>query len=210
VGLRFKTSSLVLLAQVLQAGGGSGRIRNVSLAFRSPDASGRPMTELVETFGVADISSFDEHLSGTPTGTVSLVLPVLSHVARAPDSQHRVAVFTDESALPGAAPTKVYVRMSAVSGTHAVTAVEVSEAGARAPLSLRFATSSLPLLDAIFHGQGTVAGIPSLRLSVRAGAGSRPVATALTDTFLGMSVGSFAENISGSILGTATLLVRRH
>jgi cellulose synthase/poly-beta-1,6-N-acetylglucosamine synthase-like glycosyltransferase len=210
VALRFKTSSLVLLAQVLQAGGGTGRIRDVSLAFRSPDASGQPKTELVETFATADVSSFDEHLSGTPTGTVSLVLPVLSHVVRAPDSRHRVAGFTDESGPRDAAPTKVYVHMSAVSGVHAVTAVELSKTAARAPLSLSFATSSLPLLDAIFRGQGAAAGISSLRLSVRAGGGSRPVTTGLTANFLGMSVGSFAENISGSLLGTTTLLVRRH
>ena len=48
--LRFKTSSLVLLGDVLRAGEGSGRIPNVSLAFRSPNATGRPTTELVETF----------------------------------------------------------------------------------------------------------------------------------------------------------------
>ena len=208
VGLRFKTSSLVLLGDVLRASGGGGRMHNVSLAFRSPDASGRPMTELVETFATADISSFDEHLSGRPSGTVSLELPVLSHVARPADAGRGIA-FTDEPARSSASPTTVYVHLNAASGTHVVTAVELSQATARAPLSLKFATSSLPLLDAIFHGQSTAAGIPSLQLSVRAGPGSSPFATALTDTFSRMSVGAFAENISGSILGTATLVARR-
>lgn len=208
VGLRFKTSSLVLLGEVLRAGGGSGRIRNVSLAFRSPDASGRPTTELVETFATADVSSFDEHLSGAPTGTVSLVLPVLSQVVRAPDARHRIAGFTDETAPRAASAIKVYVHVTAVGGAHVVTAVELSQASARAPLSLRFATSSLPLLDAIFHGQGTAAGISSLRLSVRAGGGRSPFAAALIDTFSGMKVGAFAENISGPIRGATTLVFR--
>jgi cellulose synthase/poly-beta-1,6-N-acetylglucosamine synthase-like glycosyltransferase len=210
VGLRFKTSSLVLLGDVLRASGGSGRIQHLSLALRSPGPNGGPMTQLVETFATADVSSFDEHLSGAPTGSVSLVLPVRSQVVRAPDALQRVTGFADLSAPAGASATKVYLHLGAAGGSHVVTAVELSKAAVRAPVTLSFATSSVPLLDAIFHGQGSAAGIPSVWLLVRAAGGGRPSATALTDTFLGVSVGSFAENISGSVLGTARLVVRPH
>jgi len=209
VGLRFKTSSLALLSEVLRASGRNGTIQNVSLAFRSPDPGGRPRTELVETFTTADVGSFDEHLSGSPAGNVSLVLPVLSHVVRAPDALAHVTGFADPSTPASASVASAYVHLSAVGGTHAVTAVEISEAAAHAPLSLSFTTSSLPLLDAIVHGQGSAAGISSVELYIRAGGGNRASGTALTETFSGMSVGSFAENLSGSVVGTATLLAGR-
>ena len=78
----------------------------------------------------------------------------------------------------------------------------------RAPIEVSFTTSSLPLLDAIFRDQGAGAGIPFLTLSIRAGGHGRPFALALTHTFSRVSVGSLAENISESLVGTATLVVR--
>jgi len=52
----------------------------------------------------------------------------------------------------------------------------------------------------------------SFRLDLRFSAPSLPLsgdrfATALTHTFTGLSVGSFAENLSGSLSGTATLVI---
>jgi hypothetical protein len=90
--------------------------------------------------------------------------------------------------------------------SYAVTAVQLSQAASHDPLKLRFTTSSLPLLDGIFRDQGATASIPVLALSVRAAEGSHPFATALTYTFSDLSVGSFAENLSGSLSGTATLI----
>ena len=75
-------------------------------------------------------------------------------------------------------------------------------------MRLSFTTSALPLLNGIFRDQGAGVSIPVLTLSVRAGEAGRPFATALTYTFSALSVGSFAEkNLSGSLSGTATLVV---
>jgi cellulose synthase/poly-beta-1,6-N-acetylglucosamine synthase-like glycosyltransferase len=206
VGLRFNTSSLALLGDVLRAAAAGGRISHVSLAFRTPGVNGRPTTEFVDTFGTAAVASFKEHLSGTPTGTVSLALPALSHVVSAPGPLQRVGPF---AGLSGPAlATKVSVTMGTGAPSYAVTAVQLFQTASHSPLDLRFSTSSLPLLDGIFRDQGAAASIPVLTLSVRAWGGGHPFATALTYTFSGLSVGSFAENLSGSLSGTATLVSR--
>jgi hypothetical protein len=211
VGLRFDTSSLGLLGEVLRAGEGSGVIRQVSVALRSPGgASGRPATEVVETFATAVVSSFDEHLSSKPTGTISLLLPAASRVESAPATVQGVTELADPSSQAATSAVKVYVRVAPTGGTHAVTFVELSQTAARAPVTFSFATSSRSLLDAIYHGQGSSAGLPFLRLAVRTGGGGRPFAIALTDTFSNVSVGSFAANLSGPFLGTATLVVGPH
>ena len=56
VGLRFNTSSLALLGEVLRAAAAGGRISHVSLAFRTPGLNGRPTTEFVDTFGTAAVT----------------------------------------------------------------------------------------------------------------------------------------------------------
>jgi cellulose synthase/poly-beta-1,6-N-acetylglucosamine synthase-like glycosyltransferase len=205
-GLRFNTSSLALLGEVIHAAADGGQISHVDLAFRTPGLNGRPTTESVDTFGAAAVTSFKEHLSGTPTGTVAIALPALSHVVAAPDALQRVGPF---AGLSGPAlATKVYVQMGTGEPSHAVTAVQFSQTASGAPLDLRFSTPSLPLLDGIFQDQGAGVSIPVLTLSVRAGEAGHPFATALRYTFSGLSVGSFAENLSGALSGTATLVIR--
>jgi len=197
LALSFETSSLVLLGEVLRAATGGGRISYVSLAFRAPGASGRPPIERVDTFTTAVVTSLDEHLSGTPAGSVSLLLSPVSHVTSTP------------GALPRPGPsrtsaTKAYVTLGPVGGpapSYAVTAVSLSQTASGGPLDLTFTTSALPLLQGIF--QGRVGGIPALTLSVRAGPGGSPVKY----TFSGLSVSSLAEKRSGSLSGTVTLLV---
>ena len=208
VRLRFGTSSLVLLGEVLRAAAAGGRISHVSLAFRTPGLNGLPTTEFVDTFGAAAVTSFREYLSGTPAGTVSLALPAVSHVLSTPGPLRRVGPFAGLPGSSAALPTKVYVTMGAAGTSYAVSAVELYQAASRAPLDLRFTTSSVPLLDGIFRDQGAAISIPAFTLSVRAEGGGRPSANALTYTFSSLSVGSFAENLSGSLSGTATLAVR--
>jgi hypothetical protein len=94
---------------------------------------------------------------------------------------------------------------SAVS--YAVSAVQLTQAASGAPLDLKFTTSSAPLLDTIFHDEGAAAAINDLTLTIRAGGGGQPFDKALTYTFGQLSVGAFAENLSGSLSGTATLVV---
>jgi hypothetical protein len=83
----------------------------------------------------------------------------------------------------------------------AVTAVTLAQAAPGAPLDLSVTTSSLPLLQAIFHDEGAV-GIPALTLSVRAGPGGPD-----RFAFSRLSVTSLAENRSGRLSGTAALAV---
>ncbi len=100
VGLSFDTSSVVLLGEVLGATADGGRISPVSLAFRAPGPGGRPATELVDTFATGTVTSVEEHLSGTPTGSVSLVLPAASDVTNTPDALRRVGPFARTSVPP--------------------------------------------------------------------------------------------------------------
>jgi cellulose synthase/poly-beta-1,6-N-acetylglucosamine synthase-like glycosyltransferase len=208
--LRFDTSSLPLLGQVLRAATGGGRISHVSLTFRAPGLGGRLTTESVESFGTGAVTSYRERLSGQPTGTISIVLRAASQVVSTPGALSRVGPFAGSAAAPA---TKVAVNTPAIgmagSGAAAVTAVQLSQAAPRAPIHLSFTTSSLPLLDGIFRDQGAGASIPVLRLTVRPGAGAQPRGTALTYRFSALRVGSFAENnLSGALSGTATLFVR--
>jgi cellulose synthase/poly-beta-1,6-N-acetylglucosamine synthase-like glycosyltransferase len=205
--LRFSTSSLPLLGEILEAAAAGGQVSHVSLAFRTPGLNGRPTTEFVDTFGAASVASVKENLSGAPTGTVSLALPAVSHVVSAPSALQRVGPFAGLSGLSGSAlATKVYVTMGAGAPSYPVTAVQFSQAASGGPLDLRFTTPSLPLLDGIFRDQGNAVTIPVLTLTVRSGESGHPFAAALTHTFTGLSVGSFAENLSGSLSGTATLV----
>jgi cellulose synthase/poly-beta-1,6-N-acetylglucosamine synthase-like glycosyltransferase len=212
VGLSFDTSSLVLLGKVLRAGADGGRIRHVSLAIRSAGIGGRPATQLVDTFGTAVVSGFQEHLSGMPTGSVSLMLSGASHVVSAPGALRRLGPFAGLSGPSAASGTKASVRVGSGGGngtsSYAVTGVEVSQVAPGAPLDVSFTTSSLPLLDEIFRDKGAAAGLPVLTLSVRNQGSARLPASALKCNFSRLSVSSFAENLSGPISGGATLVAR--
>ena len=204
VGLSFDTSSLVLLGEVLRAAADGGRVSHVSLAFRTAGPGGRPATELVDTFATAVVTSFSEHLSGAPAGSVSLTLPAVSKVASTPGTLRHTGPFAPLSGPSGGAAAKAYVNLGTGTPSHAVTAVSLSRAAPGAPLDLSFTTSALPLLDGIFQAEGASTAIPVLTLSVRDGAGGR----LLWHTFSGLNVSSFAEKRSGSLSGTATVVVR--
>ncbi len=211
VGLKFGTSSLFLLDEVLRAADADGRIPHVSVAFRTPGVSSRSATEFVDTFGAASVASFVDHLSGTPGGTVSLALPAVSKVISTPAALKRVGPFAEPSS--GTSAAKVYVTMGTAGTTgarsYSVTAVKLSQAASHAPVDLRFTSSSLPLLDGIFRKQGKSASIPALTLSVRVGGGNGAPVRTLTETFSDVTVGSFAENLSDSLSGTAALVVHQ-
>jgi hypothetical protein len=207
VGLSFDTSSVVLLGQVLQAAAGSRRISHVSIALRAPGADGRPATELVDTFATATVASFEAHLSGQPAGHVSLVLPAQGSTVTAPGALGYVGPFAPLPGPSGVPTARAYATLGRP-GTGAtfseVTAVTLARAAPRAPLDLSFATSSLPLLQAIFQDEGAGVTIPAFTLSVRAGPGGPD-----RFTFSGLNVTSFAENLAAPVSGTATLAVRR-
>ena len=188
--LSFNTSSLAQLDELLRAAAHGGRFSHVSLAFRVPGQGGRPASERVDTFATGTVTSLRGHLSGTPAGSVSLLLSPASHTAGTPGT------------LPRSAPlvTATSVTLSGRT-TYAVTAAGLSQAGVGGPLELRFTTSARPLLHKIFRARG--ARISSLTLSVRDGAG----AGLQRYSFSGLRVRSLAQKRSGgSLSGTATFV----
>jgi hypothetical protein len=171
--------------------------------LRSPGRSGRAASEVVDTFGAAAVRSFSEHLSGASAGTVLLAFSGREHAARAHEAGPLAGATSSELAAPRIAIT---IR-GAGPRAHAVSAVVLSQAAEHAPVVLGFSTASRPLLDAIFAGRDA-GGIPALTLFVRIGTSGHPAITALADTFSAVAVGSVAENLSESVSGRATLLVR--
>jgi len=199
-GLSFDTSSAVLLGDLLRAAADGGQISHVSLALRAPGPDGRPATELVDTFATAIVASLQARLSGRPAGRVSLLLTGVGSAVSAPGALLRTGPFAPLPGSPGGPAAKVYATIQGMPYS-AVTAVTLAQAAPQAPLDLSFTTSSLPLLQAVFQGEGAV-GIPAFTLSVRTGPG-RP----LRLTFSRLNVAALAENRSGSLSGTAALVV---
>jgi hypothetical protein len=209
IGLSFDTTSPELLGEVLRAGAAGGRISSVSLALRSPARNGRPRTELVDTFTTGQVTSFTEHLSGTPAGSVSLVLPAASHLTTTARTLRHSGPFAPAAGRAAAPATKVYVALRGAGRTpapfHPVAAVMLSQVAPHTPVNVGFTTTALPLLAAIFHDEGAATPIAALTLSVHVGGGSRPARTAFIYTFSRLSVSSFAENLSGAVSGTTAL-----
>ncbi len=199
VALSFDTSSPLLLSELLRAAAHGDWISNVSLAFRTPGRGGHSATQRVDTFATAVVTSLEEQLSGTPTGSVSLMFAA-NGVTSTP--QH-AGSFAPLSAAP-VALASVTVGQGHDLAAYAVTGVNVDQAATGAPLDLSFTTSAMPLLDRIFQAEGTSAAVPALTLSVRDGAGP----SVPWHTFSRLSVSAFAENLSGPLSGTATLAPR--
>ena len=66
----------------------------------TPGPDGRLATDVVDTFATAAVTSFEEHLSGMPEGSVSLVLPAAGHVVTTPGTQQGVGPFARPSRRP--------------------------------------------------------------------------------------------------------------
>jgi hypothetical protein len=203
VGLSFDTSSLVLLGEILRAAAHGGQISNVSLAFRTPGPRGRAATKRVDTFATVVVISMAEQLSDTPTGSVSLLLPVAGDVTSTPGTLQHAGPFAPVAAAP---TTRTYVTLGHGLPPYRVAAVSLSQPAAGAPLGLSLTTSALPLLDRIYQAKGANAAIPVLTLSVRDGAGN----SLLGHTFSRLKVSIFSQNlsVSGPLSGTATLTGR--
>jgi hypothetical protein len=209
VGLSFDTSSPRLLGEVLRAGAAGGRVTHVSLAVRAPGRDGRPTTELVETFTTGQLTSFTEHLSGTATGSVSLVLPAASHLTITPGTLRHAGPFAPITGrtTPAATAYAALHSPGAAPAAYPLTAVTLTQAAPHAPINVRLTTAAVPLLEGIFRGQRP-AVIRALTLSVRAGGGGGPPPTVLAYTFVRLSVSSLAEHRARSLSGTASLVAR--
>jgi len=208
--LSFETSSLALLDEVL-ANDVTGRgISALTLALRTPDRRDlAAKTEMTDTLFRAAIASFDENLTGAPTGSVALSLSSLGHVVTSPRG---LGPFVGEPASSRAARTDAYVKLSSNPSKRAyyyVAAVELAQAlsaspGQRARFSLSFDTSSLALLNDVLRYGGPGRRIPALTLFVREPSGGLTT----TGTFYKAVVTSFDEDLSGSLAGRVTLYIR--
>jgi hypothetical protein len=88
----------------------AGQDSRTARAFRAPGLGGRLTTQSVESFGTGAVIAYREHLSGLPTGTVSMVLRAASQVVNSPGALRRVghglAIILD-LAMGGAYPDTV-------------------------------------------------------------------------------------------------------
>jgi hypothetical protein len=183
--LSFRTSSPVLLGEILRASAHGGRIAQVGLASRTGHE------QRVETFDAATVTSVREGLSGTPTGSVSLQLSPASRGTSA-----------GPAAVAASAPSTARASVTVGRGapSYAVTAVSFTQSRAGGPLRLSFTTSARPLLDQLFRARG--ARVSTLTLSVRDGNGAGVVRQA----FYRLRVRSLTQRGAGSLSGTVTLV----
>ncbi|HEV7642098.1 MAG TPA: glycosyltransferase [Gaiellaceae bacterium] len=204
VDLSFSTASPQLLSQVLRAAARDGGIPYVGIAFRAPGPGGRPVTRLVDTFSTAVITSVVEPVPGSPTGTVSLLLPAASGVTDTPAGLQDARLFARAAIR---ATAHAYVSLGQGLPSYAVTGVSLSRSDLGAPLNLSFSTTAHPLLERILQAKDAT-GFPALTLSVS----HDPSGRSVRDTFSRVSVSSFAENLSTPFSGTASLAVpaQRH
>jgi cellulose synthase/poly-beta-1,6-N-acetylglucosamine synthase-like glycosyltransferase len=180
--LSFNTSSFALLGELLRVAADGGRIPHVGVAVRG---------ERAQTFGTAAVASMRERLSGRPGASVSLLL-----------SQRSPSIGAAGRLPRGRAASAAKARVTVGSRSYAVTAVTLSQKAGDASLKLTFTTSAVPLLRRVVAARG--ARIPALTLSVRDTAGPG----LLRHRFSGLRVSSVATRRSGSLSGTATLVVR--
>jgi cellulose synthase/poly-beta-1,6-N-acetylglucosamine synthase-like glycosyltransferase len=76
LSLSFGTSSLTLLNNVLRESGPGRQIPGLSMLVRKTGSEGAgATTEVAYSFSKAVVASFDENLSGAPTGKITLSLP---------------------------------------------------------------------------------------------------------------------------------------
>ena len=200
VWLTFKTSSAVLLGEVLRAAVDDGRLSNVSLAFRSPGVAGGPVTKLVDSFPTAVVTSMTAQLSGVPTGTVSLLLPAAGAATSTPGTAQQAGPFASPAT---ASSIRSSVSLAPALHAYPVGEVSVSQSAEGAPVTLTFTTSALPLLNRIYQAQDAAAAIRALTLAVGDGAG----ATLVRHTFPELTVIVLAENLTRPFSGTASLAV---
>jgi hypothetical protein len=212
--LSFETSSLALLDNIFRDEGAAKGISSLTLAVRKPGAAGRlATTEVTETFQRAVVTSFDETLSGSPTGSVTMSLSASAYVLSSPKALGDVGPFalTGSSA---ATAEEVYVKLGRATSRGSsyiqVSSVDLADppptASSPRRFSLSFETSSLALLDEVLSYGRPGKRIPLLTLDVRqASSGGRPAANAVTYTFRKAIVTSLNESLSGLPSGKVTL-----
>ena len=215
--LSFDTSSVAMLDAVVRDAGPRERIPALALVVRKLGVGRRPATtEWAGTFSRASVSYFDEDLSGSPSGRVTLSLVALSKVLTSPNAVRSVGPFPKAAASSRA--TEVSLRLGSIrskgSSYYSVSSVQLSQpqpasAGSSAQFTLSFDTSSLVLLDELVRDSAQARQISGLTFVVREpGRVDRRATTEWTRSFSKFRVISFAENLSGTPSGSVTLSLR--
>ncbi len=211
LSLSFDTSSPALLNEVIQEDGPRKAITPVVLVLRRPGTRREAATtELTDTFERAVVASFDESLSGWPTGEVTLSLSSLGHVVTSPRALKAVGPFARTAVPSRSTEVDDYVTLGASNSSYyPVTSVELSQLSSASPLGLSFDTASLSALDAVLEEGGTGKRIFGLTLLTGKAATNGSLTTVETrDAFPSAVVTSFAEDLSGSPTGKVTLALR--
>ena len=172
--LSFDTSSLELLDDIFRDDGDAKGLSSLTLAVRKQGTAGRPATtEVTETFHRAVVTSFDETLSGSPAGRVSLSLSASAYVLTSPKTLGTCRALHLDAVSTPSTVTEVYVKLGLASSKHAI--IRTGDLGRAVPLrpprrarlrrfSLSFETSSLALLDEVLRAGGPGRRIPVLTL----------------------------------------------
>ena len=212
LSLSFDTSSLNVLDAVFHDAGPGRGIPALTLVARKLGRGGRlATTEAADTFSNAEVRSFRENLSGSPTGEVTLSLPALGHLLTSPKGIGGIGTFGQTRTPPLAATT--FVKMGSALArerSYPVTSVTLSQSTSSLPrtsahLTLRFETSSLVLLDTVLREGVPGKGIPALTLVVHNAGNGRVIAT---ETLYNAKVASFEEDLSGPAAGAVTVSTR--
>jgi hypothetical protein len=219
LSLSFETSTLALLDEVIRDDSSGTGISALTLVIRKPGrAGGSGTTEVTDMFYKDFVSSFEESLSGSPAGNVTLSLSSLGHVLTAPKAVGSLGPFPKAPLSSPASTTDAYVSLGPTSSKHRsyypVTLVELSQPGSSSPtapaqLNLSFETSSLAVLDEVLRDSGPGRAISGLTLVVgKSGPSGRPTTIELTATFRKAVVSSFDETLSGAPVGKVTLSLK--
>jgi hypothetical protein len=214
-GLRFSTSSLGLLFEVLR-----DRTRQPipGLTVVRRESSGpehRATIKWAGTFSDVSVSSFDEEVSGSVSGTVILGLSGPDRLFASPKANTGIGTFPEVSTPLPAPLYKVYfgVISSKKHAYYSVSSVRLSQMatfpGATASFSLSFKTTSPKLLDQVVGASRLGRDLTKVTVVIReSGLGKSSTATEWAGAFSEAAVTSFEENMAGPPGGRVTLSLR--
>ncbi|MGA3215826.1 MAG: glycosyltransferase [Acidimicrobiales bacterium] len=214
--LSFNTSSMALLDEVVRWARLGQRVPALTLVVRTPGASHRPATtEWTASFSNASVTSFQEELSGSPSGSVTLSLVALSDVLTSHEAARVLGPFPVASPSSHEPATVVSIKLGLTSSRgapwYSVSSVEFAQPPqASSPgFRLGFHTSSRALLEEVINDAGPAKHIPALTFRVQESAGSHQLATTeWGGTFSRVAVSAVDENLSGVLSGAVALTLR--
>jgi cellulose synthase/poly-beta-1,6-N-acetylglucosamine synthase-like glycosyltransferase len=205
--LSFHTSSMALLNELVDSARLGHPVPALTLVVQRPSASHRPATtEWTASFSKAGVTSFQEELSGSPSGSVTLSLVALSEVLASRQAVRDLGPLPTVSPSSPKAPSAVSIKLGSTSTRpapwYSVSSVELSQLPftSSQEFRLRFQTSSRALLEEVMTDLGVRKHVQGLTLRLQ-----EPATTEWNGTFSKVAVSSVDENLAGALSGTVTL-----